>query len=223
VQSGLAVVVGTTDGMLEAALTRQDPLPGGPRADMATTLPGTRMVNGELVGDSGTWEPGRVGRMLVQGLALSDAAAREARQYLFDRQLHGLASVKVLSSATALPYYDRCVNLVVADLDALGDKAPTTEEIDRVLGYEGVAYVKKNGKWSRRVKPTPASVDTWTHCFHDASRNSLSKDLTVAPPNAVRWLGFPQGFVRTGGPRTSDGVFVQTLFTTQGTAISRFR
>jgi outer membrane protein assembly factor BamB len=171
VSAGLAVVVGTTDGALEADLTND-------------------------------------GKMLVQGLALSEEAAAKARKFIFEKKLYGLASVSVIKTTT-LPYYDRIVNLLVADLDALGQDAPSKGEIDRVLGYEGVAYLKQGGKWSKTVKPTPKEVDNWGHYFYDASRNSVSKDLLVGPPNAVRWLGGPTGRNPIGGPRTSDGTLVQ--------------
>jgi outer membrane protein assembly factor BamB len=172
VSAGLAVVVGTTDGALEAELT-----------------------NG--------------GKMLVQGLALSDAAATKARQLIFGKKLYGLASVSVIRSGRTLPYYDRIVNLLVADLDALGQDAPSPAEIDRVLGYEGVAYLKQGGNWVKKLKPTPHEVDSWGHARHSASRNNVSKDLLVAPPNAVRWLGGLAGATRLDGPRISDGVFIQ--------------
>jgi len=172
VSAGLAVVVGTTDGKLEASLT-----------------------NG--------------GRTLVQGLALSDETAAKARQNIFQEKLYGLASVSVVKTATTLPYYDRIVNLLVADLDALGKDAPPRAEIDRVLGYGGVAYLKQGGKWSKTVKATPKEADNWGHYMYDASRNSVSKDRLVGPPNALRWFGGPTGRNPIGGPRTSDGVFVQ--------------
>jgi outer membrane protein assembly factor BamB len=148
-------------------------------------------------------------KMLVQGLALSDAAAAKSRQYLFDKRVYGLASVSVIKTATALPYYDRIVNLLVADLDALGNDAPSMKEIQRVLGYEGVAYLKKDGTWSKTVKPTPKEVNNWGHARYNASRNGVSKDLVVGPPNAMRWIGGLAGRACLEGPRTSDGVFVQ--------------
>lgn len=93
VAAGLAVHVGTTDGILEAGLTHG-------------------------------------GRMVVHGLALSEAEAAEARRQIFGKKLYGLASISVLKTATTLPYYDRLVNLVVADLDALGLAAPSVTAID---------------------------------------------------------------------------------------------
>jgi len=149
------------------------------------------------------------GKMLVQGLALSDEAAAKARQHIYQQKLYGLASVDVVKTAATLPYYDRIVNLLVADLDTLGKDAPSKAEIDRVLGYEGVAYLKQGGTWTSTVKPTPREVDNWGHYMYDASRNSVSKDLLVGPPNALRWFGGPTGRNPIGGPRTSDGVFVQ--------------
>ena len=172
VSAGLAVVVGTTDGSLEAELT-----------------------NG--------------GRMLVQGLALSDQAAAKAREHLFGKQCYGLASVIVVKTAATLPYHDHLVNLLVADLDALGEHAPAAEEIGRVLGYEGVAYLKLRGKWTKTVKSTPQEVDVWTHFAYDASGNPVSRDLLVGPPNTFRWVDGPFGMNLVGGLRTSDGVAVQ--------------
>jgi outer membrane protein assembly factor BamB len=172
VTAGLAVVIGTTDGALEAGLIHE-------------------------------------GKMLVQGLALSNEAAARARKFIFEKKLYGLASVSVVKTSATLPYYDRLVNLLVADLDALGKDAPSKEEIDRVLGYEGVAYLKKGGAWAKTVKPTPKEVDAWTHFCHDASGNPVSKDLVVGPPNTFRWADGPFGRNLIGGLRTSDGVAVQ--------------
>jgi outer membrane protein assembly factor BamB len=172
VSAGLAVVVGTTDGALEAGLTQD-------------------------------------GKLLVHGLALSDDAAAKARKHLFDQKRYGLASVSRVGTVRALPYYNRTVNLLVADLDALGDGSPAPEEIQRVLGYEGVAYLKKGGLWTKTHKPTPQEVAPWTHARCDASRNATSKDRVVGPPNALRWVGGLAGRSSMSGPRTSDGVFIQ--------------
>jgi outer membrane protein assembly factor BamB len=148
------------------------------------------------------------GKMLVQGLALSDEAAAKARKHIFDQKLYGLASVSRVQTVKTLPYYDRIVNLLVADLDTLGNDAPSMDEIQRVLGYEGVAYLKQGGQWTKTVKPTPKDVDTWTHTLHDASRDGVSKDRLAGPPNAVRWINGPPHRERTSGPRLSDGAFV---------------
>lgn len=172
VEAGLAVHIGTVDGVLEAELTND-------------------------------------GRMVVQGLALSEEAAAKARKHIFEQKLYGLASVSVVKTATTLPYYDHLVNLLVADLDALGKNAPSNEEIQRVLGYEGVAYLKKGGNWSKAVLKTPPGIDAWTHYHYDASGNPVGRDLVAGPPNAFRWTDGPFNVNLIGGFRTSDGVTVQ--------------
>ena len=157
VSAGLAVVVGTTDGALEADLTNN-------------------------------------GKMLVRGPALSAEAAAKARKHIFDKRLYGLASVSEVGSVEQLPYYDRLVNLLVADLDALGKGAPSKAEIDRVLGYEGVAYTRREGKWTKTVLKTPPEIDSWTHYHYDASCNAVSQDRVVGSPNTYRWIdGLPHG------------------------------
>ena len=202
VDAGLAVVVGTTDGVLEAALTRGQ----GQWVSFEDTQV-DRWHNRYV-----DQPPVEGGRLLVQGLALSDDAAAKARRHIFEQKLYGLASVSRVPTAATLPYYDRLVNLLVADLDALGKDAPPRAEIDRVLGYEGVAYLKQDGKWSKTVKPTPKEVDTWTHAFYDPSCSKVSRDLLAGPANAVRWINGPAGLRNnTGAPRTSDGVFIQIV------------
>jgi HEAT repeat protein len=199
VDAGLAVVVGSTDGALEAALTRGQ---------------------GQWVSFHDTqvdpWHkryadqpPAEGGRLLVQGLALSEDAAAKARRHIFEQKLYGLASVSRVKTAATLPYYDRLVNLLVADLGALGNDAPPREEINRVLGYGGVAYLKRDGRWATAVKAAPKDVDTWTNVRGTAARNSTCEDQVVAPPNAIRWITYPfaQGAFGAGA-RTSDGTSV---------------
>lgn len=149
------------------------------------------------------------GRMLVQGLALSAEDAATARQNLFDQGLYGIATVSRVGSLKTIPFCERTVNLLVADLDVLGGKSPPPGEIERVLGYEGVAYLKQDGKWAKTVKPTPKQIDQWTHFRHGADRHEVSNDLIAGPPNMVRWIGGLSLKTASSGPRTSDGVYVQ--------------
>jgi len=154
IESGLCVVLGSTDGQIESALTVD-------------------------------------GRMLVQGLALTDDQCRTAREYIFQQGTYGLASVEKRDNLVKLPYYDRLVNLLVADLDELGTKGPSEDEILRVLGYNGCAYLKKSGIWRKVEKGIPSEVDEFTHWFRDASRSNYSTDQLVGPPNALRSVGQP--------------------------------
>jgi len=169
VRVGLAVVLGTTDGELEAG----------------------------LAGD---------GKMLVQGLTLDQSACIKARRHLFQERLSGVASVDQVDTLRTLPYYDMLVNLLVADLDALGVAAPSVDEIDRVLGFRGVAYLKAGGKWQKHVRPMPPEADEFTHWAYDASRSNLSKDRLVGPPNALRWVGRPSDHNGYQGCRVGHGI-----------------
>jgi outer membrane protein assembly factor BamB len=63
--------------------------------------------------------------------------------------------------------------------------------------------------WAKTVKPTPKDVDAWTHYCYDATRNGVSGDATVDPPNVVRWMGPPMSQSRIGGGRSSDNTYVQ--------------
>jgi outer membrane protein assembly factor BamB len=94
------------------------------------------------------------------------------------------------NDAASLPYADKIVNLLVADLDALGPKAPATGEIDRVLVPGGVAMLRRGGQWERRARPWGDRADEWTHQWHGADGNLVSRD-PVGPPNVIQWLGGP--------------------------------
>gem|GEM_PF-1573908 len=213
VSAGLAVVVGTTDGKLEADLTRG----GADKAAWVREQTVAEFIGGlDRDGKPRTWnyqriadqEPAAAGRMLVHGLALSDEALHAARQHLLDRKLYGLASIERIASAKTLPYYDRIVNLLVADLDALGAEAPAMAEIQRVLAFQGTAYLKQGGKWGKAVKPTPADVDVWATNDYGPAFNGVSRDRLAGPPNAMRWLAAPFAVERTGF-RISDHTVVR--------------
>jgi outer membrane protein assembly factor BamB len=132
------------------------------------------------------------GRRLVQGLALDDAAAGAARAAIRAKDLYGLASVIRVDGLATLPYVDNLVNLLVADLDALGPKAPAREEILRVLAPKGAAVVKAGGKWETSVKPWPEGLGEWTHYNHAADGNAANPDERVLKPvNGLRWTAGP--------------------------------
>jgi hypothetical protein len=62
------------------------------------------------------------GHALVQGLAVDDASLAGCRDAIADQSLTGIATVIRATSLKRLPYADNLVNLLVADLDSLGDK-----------------------------------------------------------------------------------------------------
>ncbi len=169
VQTGLAVVLGTSDGSLES----------------------------ELHND---------GRILVHGLSTDQNAVTQARSRLLSDKVYGLASVDYVSSLTPLPYYETLINLLVADLDALGEGAPPQSEIMRVLAYNGVAYLKEGGIWSKTVREMPDNVDEFTHYRYDAARSNVSGDGLAGPPNAIRYVARPTSHQGYYGCRVGNGV-----------------
>ncbi len=167
IDAGLAVHIGSTDGTLEAALTRG-------------------------------------GRVLVHGLALGDGERDAARQTLLSRKLYGLASVATWHDRGGLPYASNLVNLLVADLDALGDEAPAMAELQRVVAPEGVLLLYKNGAWSRTVKARPETMDEWGHFDHDPMGLGVSADTLVDPVRQQQWITTLRG---TLSPEGEDDAF----------------
>ncbi|MHC4401407.1 MAG: outer membrane protein assembly factor BamB family protein [Planctomycetota bacterium] len=87
-----------------------------------------------------------------------------------------------------LPLIDNLVNLVVA-----GDSgAMPMKEALRVLCPGGVAYVKEDGRWTKRVKPRPDAIDDWTHFLHGPDGNAVARDDVVGFPYHIQWIGSPR-------------------------------
>ena len=123
---------------------------------------------------------------LVHGLDAKAKNVQEARDYLKLLGLYGKVSIDHLDGRQ-LPYIDNLVNLIVANnlTDGLVD------EVMRVLAPNGVAYVKEDGGWKKKVKPWPKEIDEWTHYLYDASGNAVSRDQVVGPPRHLQWQAGP--------------------------------
>ncbi len=124
---------------------------------------------------------------LVHGLDGDAANVERARKHIRSLGLYGKVSVEPWQGGR-LPYIDNLVSLVVSD-DAASVPA---EEVLRVLAPEGVAYVKKGGRWTKTIKPRPKEIDIWTHYLHDASGNAVGHDSLVGPPRRLQWVGSPR-------------------------------
>ena len=155
----------------------------------------------------------RTGR-LVQCL-VPDPAAGKLREQLEQAGVYGLATVATRPDRARLPYADNLVNLLVADLDALGEGGVGMDEITRVLAPTGVGHVKHRGAWRRLVKPRPAAMDDWTHYDHGPGGNPVSRDALVAPVTALRWYTGPTvsraGSTQEAGLRLASGRIVYAL------------
>ncbi len=124
---------------------------------------------------------------LVQGLDSDAGNVRKARNTIQRQNLYGKVSVNVLSG-DSLPYIDNVVNLLVSeDLGAV-----SMSEVMRVLVPEGVAYIRKNGKWTKSVKARPENIDEWTHFLHGADGNAVAEDSVVDSPHHIQWVASPR-------------------------------
>ncbi len=149
-------------------------------------------VNGGLVVHIGC-EDGRLtaalranDSYLVHGLDTSARNVQKAREYIKSLGFQAKVSVDRLS-VKQLPYIDNLVNLLVSE--HLGE-IPMAE-VMRVLAPNGVAYINKDGRWTKTVKPRPAEIDGWTHFLHGPDNNALSRDSVVGFPYHIQWVGSP--------------------------------
>ena len=124
---------------------------------------------------------------VVHGLDNDAANVDRARKHADSLGIYGPVSFDIFDGKR-LPYVDDMVNLVVSE--NLGDVLMT--EVMRVLCPDGVAYIKKDGKWRRTDKPRPANIDEWTHFLHDSGGNAVANDTQVGPPKRLRWVAEPR-------------------------------
>jgi len=101
-------------------------------------------------------------RYTVHGLEADPARVAEARSYIQAQGIYGPVSVERYSGLI-LPYTDNLINLIVVQ-DA---GKVSMDEVIRVLVPNGVAYIKKGGKWTKTVKRWPKEIDEWTHFLHE--------------------------------------------------------
>jgi len=123
---------------------------------------------------------------LVHGLDSDDENIAKAREYIQKLGIYGKVSVEPFNGKN-LPYVDNLVNLLI--VEDLG--RTSIKEVMRVLVPNGVAYIKKDGTWSKAVKPRPKDIDEWGHFLHDASNNAVANDSVVGPPRNLQWLASP--------------------------------
>jgi outer membrane protein assembly factor BamB len=125
---------------------------------------------------------------LVQGLDRDGSNVEKARRHIQSLNLYGKVSIGHLKD-NRLPYIDNLANLVVSEKTG----AVSESEIMRILCPEGVAYIQKGDRWTKKVKDVRAvEIDEWTHYLYDASNNAVSHDKVVAPPGRMQWIGSPR-------------------------------
>ncbi|MEA3225818.1 MAG: PQQ-binding-like beta-propeller repeat protein, partial [Planctomycetota bacterium] len=166
--------------------------PGDPGAQAKQILDATGVKGGLIVhigcGDGKLTSALRVNnRYIVHGLDIDAGNVVIARKHTDSLGVYGPVSFDTFDGKR-LPYVDDMVNLVVAE--QLGDVAMA--EVMRVLCPDGVAYVKRDGRWCRTDKPRPADIDEWTHFLHDSGGNAVANDTQVGPPKRLRWVAEPR-------------------------------
>jgi len=152
----------------------------------------------------------RSGTTLIHALTNDPKVVSDLRLLFTKRKVASLVSVELARSWKTLPYPDRFVQHLMADLDTLGS-GPGLQEIERVLAVGGTARLRRNGAW-RTVKRNDAGpVGAWTHKWYDPTGNPVSSDSIAGPPTAVQWVHGPAFADRAVGgkiPRIAEGVFV---------------
>ena len=146
------------------------------------------------------------GRFLVRGLALRTEAVEMARAAIGRDGRQYLASVGLWHDRRRLPLAQESVNLLVADLDALGREAPARDDLLSVLvpGDGGAAWVKQDGTWRALRQAMPREYDGWGQFWHDAQGTDCSRDTAVAPPTGIKFLHSYYS-TSTNGLRLADG------------------
>ncbi|MCG8585495.1 MAG: hypothetical protein MI757_12360, partial [Pirellulales bacterium] len=146
-------------------------------------------------------EAAATGRWLVLVLARDAAAVEKIRQQVASKGQTGLVTVSPFNGPN-LPLADHMANAIVVEPRASIDE----KEITRVLvPVRGRAYLP-NGKTI--TKPMPDSMDGWTHFFHSANGNKVSRDTAIRVPNGLRFIAGPrlQDANGANGWRMDDGI-----------------
>ena len=92
----------------------------------------------------------------VHGIDARPTNVAQARQYVKGTGNYGAVSIDRLMG-DKLPYIDNFVNLLVAE--RLEDVS--MDEVMRVLAPHGVAYIGRDGQWTKTIKPRPKNIDEW--------------------------------------------------------------
>ncbi len=125
---------------------------------------------------------------IVHGLDTDTDDVTAARRHLRQRGLYGPVSVERFDGRR-LPYVDNLVNLVVVNEESEVSAA----EMRRVLAPGGAVCRRTGDAWeTSHRKPRPEVMDEWTHYYHDASGNAVSRDELVAPCTRMQWTAGPR-------------------------------
>ena len=123
---------------------------------------------------------------VVHGLDRDPENVARARKHVRSLGLYGPVSVEQYDGKS-LPYADNLINLVVSERQPVIPMA----EIMRVLCPNGVAYIKQDGKWVKKIKPVPDDIGEWNHYLNGPDNNAVAADRRVGPPRRLQWKSDP--------------------------------
>jgi outer membrane protein assembly factor BamB len=181
------------------------------------TVQATKIVSGLVV----IVEPAEIelakqlaadGRMAVDLLVNCDEPkAHSWRTDLAKSRLHSQVSVVRQTEFSRLPYPDRFVNLLIADLDALAAKKLTIRECRRVMAPYGTLLLRQKGKWVSESIGLAPDLDEWTHFEHGADGNPVSKDKIVSHVRGLQWASYDIQENPGSTPRIGSGVHARAI------------
>ena len=123
---------------------------------------------------------------LVLYVQLADAAEVEsARHRAYDAGLYGTRIFVEQGPVDHLYLADNVADALVATGPA--EKMPVSEAL-RVVRPEGKALLGAR----LETKPFPAGIDNWTHPYHGADNNPVSKDTLARGPYLTQFLADPR-------------------------------
>jgi outer membrane protein assembly factor BamB len=123
----------------------------------------------------------------VHGLDSNPAAVAAARSHILERGIYGPVSIDRWDGRN-LPYADNLVNLIIAEKPENVSQA----KLLRALAPNGVALIRREGRWEKLIKPRPSEIDEWTHYLHGPDGNPVAQDSIVGPPERLQWIGTPR-------------------------------
>ncbi len=131
------------------------------------------------------------GRWLTLLLPASAETADGLRAQVARKKLAGWVTVAAFDGA--LPLADHMANVIVVESST---KVAETEILRALVPVRGQAFLS-GGR--TLTKPMPASMDGWTHFFHSASGNKVSRDTAIRVPDGLRFIAGPRLQDRNGG------------------------
>ncbi len=124
---------------------------------------------------------------LIHAVDIDEKKIEIARKEFYLRGINNKVFVDKFDGKV-LPYIENSINLLISE----NIEEVKIKEILRILVPNGIAYIKKDGKWNKTVKPENPDVDEWTHYRYDATNNSVANDKVVASPRRLQWNGAPR-------------------------------